>query len=260
MINIIAAELRRIRKRSTLLGALAMVAIAILTTTIVFTQAQEDKSTSPGVVQSRTLEAPDGLVATYGFASLILGAGFLVIFARAVTNDYQHSTLKVLLTREPRRLMFAAGKFVATTAFATATLIAIALAMLATASTIAAIRGLDLSEWWTWEGIGESTVGFLRLWAASMVWGLYGFALGTLLRAAGPAIGVGIGSFALGGHLLENFVDNAAEWFPSLVMAIFVVGGADGIKFATAALMTAVYAAVFAAASIATTRRGDVPG
>lgn len=260
MINVIAAELRRLVRRSALLGALAMIAIGVLTTAIIFSQAQDAKSSSPGVVQTSVLESHDGMVATYGFASLILGAGFLVIFSRAVTNDYQYSTLKVLLTREPRRLVFAGGKFVAITVFATAVLALIALAMLATAATIAGIRGLDLSDWWTSSGMADSLLGFMRLWSACMVWGIYGFLLGTLLRGAGAAIGVGIGSFALGGHLLENFVDNAAEWFPSLVMAVFVVGGTDGIPLASAAVMTTIYATIFAVGATAMTSRGDVPG
>lgn len=261
MINILHAEWTRLMRRGMLVGAVAIVGLGILTTALIFGQASNGaESGTPGVVGISLLEGDDGLVQTMAFGSQIVGGASLVLFARTVTNDYQHGTLKVLLTREPRRLAFLSAKFLAMTIFLALALVAMFLAMVSTASIMAGIRGIDSSAWWTVAGIGESLLGFLRLLGAALVWGLFGFALGTILRSGGPAIGVGIGVFAIGGHLVERFWANAAEWFPSIVLSVFTVGGTDAVSLTWASLMVAIYAVVLTAASALGFSRGDVPG
>jgi hypothetical protein len=260
MRNVLAAEGSRLLRRGMLLGILAVVGLGVLTSAIIFGQSSSGDERGPGVVPTAELEASDGLVKAFAFSSQIVGGAALVLYARSVTNDYQHGTLKVYLTREPRRLVFLSAKFLAMTAFLGVTLLVLLAAMIITASVVGGARGIDMSAWWTGEGVAATTFGFLRLAAAAMVWGLFGFALGTLLRSSGPAIGVGIGVFAIGGHLIENFWTNGGEWFPSLVLAVFTAGGTDTVSLGLASLMTALYAVILAGLSAFGFTRGDVPG
>lgn len=261
MRNLLNAEWLRLMRRGMLGAAAALVGLGVLATVLIFGQASDSpEGETPGLVRTALLEGADGLVQSLTLSSQVVGAASLVLFARTVTNDYQQGTLKVLLTREPRRLALLSAKFLAMALFVVLAVLAMFVAMTGAASLVAAARGIDASAWWTAAGIGETLLGLLRLLAASLVWGLLGFALGTLFRSAGPAIGVGIGMLAIGGHLVERFWSNAGSWYPSSVLSVFTVGGTDAVSLAWAGLVVALYAVGFAAAAAGGFLRGDVPG
>lgn len=261
MMHVVRAEWCRLMRRGSLLGAGVVVALGTVAASVIFGQAAiKPDPAQPQAVAIALLEAPDGLVQAFGFASQIVGAASLVLFARSVTTDYQQGTLKVLLTREPRRLVFLAGKGVAMAAFVVAAVLATVVAMVVTAMIAAATRGFDLSAWWSLEGFAAIGLGTLRLAATALVWGLVGTALGTTLRSAGAAIGIGIGVLAIGGHIVERFFTNASEWFPSLVLAAFTVGGTPAVSLALSGIVAAAYAVGLAIVAGIGFKWGDVPG
>ncbi len=259
MLNVVRSEWTKLMRPGLLIGgAGALVGLGVLGTLMVFSLAQHGPA-GPGPVQGADmLELSDGFVCSFVFSSQILGATSLVLFARVVTADYAQGTLKVLLAREPNRTRLLAGKYVATALFvATALLVAVAV-MLVVATVTAAQRDLAIEAWWTAEGWGTMALGFLRLEASTLVWGLFGFALGAIVRNGAAANGIGIGAIAIGGHLTEMFWDDAGKWLPDLVLGAFAMGGNDAIGLGNAGLVTALYAVVLAAAAGFAYNRGDV--
>lgn len=260
MMHILRAECSRIMRRGMILGAGVVVGLGILVSLIVFGQATTTPEPGePQQVSASRLEADNGLVQAFGFASQVIGGASLVFFARTITNDYQHGTLKVLLTREPRRLAFLTGKVMVIAGFVTICVLAAVVAMAGTGIVVAAVRGFDVAQWGTPNGVAETLLGFLRLLSTAYVWGLFGAALATIFRSAGPAIGLGLGGFAIGGHIVERFFGDAAQWFPSLVLAAFTAGGTDEVSVVTAGLVAAAYAVGLALVAGFAFTRGDVP-
>jgi len=262
IMNAIRAEWARLMSRNMFLGGIVLVALGALTTLIVFTQAGTGTpgTPDPGGISLSTLGGPKGIVQSLQFTGTLMGAISLVLFARTVTTEYQNGTLKVKLAREPRRLVLLSAKFLAMALFVAASLVAAFVAIVAVASIVGGVRGIDTSQWWTGDGIVESLLGLLRLLLASLVWGLFGFALGTILRSGGAAIGIGLGGLLIGGHIGERFWADAGRWLPDQVLAIFTIGGTDAVSMAYASLIVAVYAIVLSSASAFGFARGDVPG
>lgn len=133
-------------------------------------------------------------------------------------------------------------------------------AAVAMAGMVAQARGIDSSQWWTSAGIGENLLGFLRLLAASLVWGLFGFALGTTFRSGGAAIGIGLGALLIGGHIAARFWADADKWMPDSLLSVFATGGTTSVSLSYAGLVVASYAVTLGAVSGLSFSRGDVPG
>lgn len=258
MLNVVRSEWTKLMRPGMVLGgAGALVAFGVLGTLVVFGLA--DHSDGAGPAQpGDALEKNDGFARSFAFSSQVLGATSLVLFARIVTADYQQGTLKALLSREPSRTRLLVGKFLAMSTFVAIALVIAVGAMLLTALLAGNVNGLDLDAWWTGGGMASMSVGFLRLLASCMVWGLFGFGLGALVKNGAAANGIGIGGIAIGGHLMEMFWDDAGKWLPDLVLAAFSMGGSEALSLANASWIVALYAAVLAAASWLFYTRGDV--
>lgn len=255
--NALKAEWTRLMSRGMLLGGAVFVGMGILVTVIVFASA--GGANGPGVTVS-VLSGSDGFVQSLRFTGTILGGISLVLFARTVTNEYQFSTLKVKLSQEPRRLVLLSGKFLAMALFLAAALVMTYIAMVSVASVVAGARGIDASPWWTSKGVAENLLGFLRLLAASIVWGLFGFALGTVLRSGGAAIGIGLGALLIGGHVGERFWADAERWLPDSLLGIFSAGGTASVSLAYASSVVVLYGVILGVISAFGFTRGDVPG
>jgi ABC-type transport system involved in multi-copper enzyme maturation permease subunit len=239
-------------------GAGALVGLGVLGTLVVFSLAQHDATGQGPAQPADVLQQANGFARSFGFTSQVIGATSLVLFARVVTSDYAQGTLKGLLAREPSRTKLLAGKYVAMALFVSLALLLAVAIMLVVASITAAQRDLDLSAWWTAAGWGEIVLGGLRLEASTLVWGLFGFALGAIVRNGAAANGIGIGAIAIGGHLMEMFWDDAGQWLPDLVLGAFAMGGNAALSLANAAGVVALYAALLAAAAWFAYNRGDV--
>ncbi|MFA5944312.1 MAG: ABC transporter permease [Candidatus Thermoplasmatota archaeon] len=259
MLNVIRSEWAKLMRPGMILGgAGALIGLGVAGTLMVFSLAQHGPA-GPGPVQgAEMLELTDGFVRSFVFSSQILGATSLVLFARIVTADYAQGTLKVLLAREPNRTRLLAGKYVTMAAFVATVLLLAVAAMLVVATVTALNRGLDISAWWTPQGWGEMALGVLRLEAGTLVWGLFGFAIGAIVRNGAAANGIGIGAIAIGGHLTEMFWDDAGKWLPDLVLGAFAMGGNGDISLANAGGVVALYAAILGTLAWFAYNRGDV--
>lgn len=259
MMHVVRAEwLKLMHRGMVVMGGGGLVGLAALGTLLVFSQAQDAPSpTGPGFTTA-VLQQPDGLVQSLALTSQIVGAVSLVLFARAVTNEYAHGTLKVALTREPRRGALLAGKFLAMGAFVSVAGLVAVMAALGVGSAVAAARGMDVAAWWGSEGLSDLGLGVLRFEAALLVWGLFGFALGAVFRSGAAATGLGVSVIFVGGHLLERFWADAGEWLPNLVLSTFTVGGTELLSLGAATLVVGLYAVVLAGTSLLAFTRGDV--
>lgn len=258
--NVIRSEWRKLMRPGMVLGGALLVAVAALGAFLVFVNAvaQPDPKADAMAFSFARLQQPDGLVASILLIGQLIGAVSMVIFARSFGNDYTNGTLKVALTREPRRARFLGGKLVALSAFVTISVVLGFLVMTGVAATIAANRGIDTSQWWTGTGLADSAGGLGRLVVASLIWGLIGVTLGILTRSGSLAVGIGLPAIVIGEHVLQRFWNDGAKWMPGIVTSAFAAGGTADWSLAAATTLSMAYAAVLVLASAGTFIRRDV--
>lgn len=260
----VKAEWTKLMRPGMLLGGAGLLVglMTFATAMIVVSALPEppvDAMAPPGMRPTEEqLESSEGALLIFGILVHIVGVVSAVIFAQGIGAEYSNATLKTMLTREPRRLVFLAGKVVATATFIGAAMLVGMVVVLGAGGHVASSQGLDLSGWLT-DGAWTTTLGGLaRLFVAALVQGFIGLALGLLLRAPGPAVGAAAGYVLAVEPLIMNAWSASAEWLPGPVLTAFTRGGTEAISLATATALVALYAAILLAVGGAVIARRDV--
>lgn len=152
MIRSFRAELLKLHRPSVRYGAGAVLpAFAVLATVLVFVNAatvagRPDPAANGFDVTLAQLAASGGLTRGFTGSATVIGVLVFVLFLTSVTGEYGHGTLRVLLTREPRRLPLLAGKLLALLAFTAATLLAAEVMSGLAAVALAGLRDVPTTE------------------------------------------------------------------------------------------------------------------
>ncbi|MES2155760.1 MAG: ABC transporter permease subunit [bacterium] len=279
MMNALRAESYKLRRRGMLLGTFGIiVGMSLLIATILFATAKPqaqivaDAIASAGQAGGRngpgisfeTLEKADGFATAFQFAAQIIGVVCLVVFAQSFGSEYGQGTLKVLFSQEPRRLRVLAGKVLALAALVIGAVLVAFVLQTALVILIAKAKGIDTSAWWTAHAALDGTMLVLRVAAAAMAWGAMGTFLAVLLRAAPPAIGIGIGYTLLVEGILAFALKGATKWLPGQALQSFVGWGSSAnaqtslLPAGWACVAVAAYTAAFLIASGILFARRDV--
>src|SRR5438067_1202465 len=130
MLRALRSEWYKLWRRGMVLGGIGtMAGIALLAVILLFANAK-DAATPPGgpgggpggpgeraLPTLAALAKANGMVLAFTFSGALIGLISLVLFAQALGSEYREGTLKVLLSREPRRLVLLAGKLAAMAGF-----------------------------------------------------------------------------------------------------------------------------------------------
>lgn len=257
MMRAFASELLKLRRPGMLLGGVGTIAgLAALITILLWATATE--SVDPTALRRglplALLAGPTGLLPAFSYAPSLVGVVALVLFAQSLGAEYGQGTLKVLLSREPRRLAILAGKLTALAVLMVVATLAATLVQLGAATAMAAGRGVDLGL--LYDDVPGSLALVARVWAGALAWGFMGTALAALFRSAPPAIGVGIGYTLVGEGLVSLALPDVGRYLPGQAIAAFVAGGVRApdspitpLSTELALVLMATYAAVFLVAS-----------
>lgn len=256
MIRAFASEWSKLGRPGMFLGGLGTMSfIALFIVSILFLSAEPAAETpspgddGPGQQQPlptiERLEEFDGILVGFQFAGNLLGIVALVLFAGNIGTEYSQGTIKVLLSREPRRLRLLLGKLAAIALFVGVGVLIALLLQTVLAYLLATGRDFATDAWLTRDTAVEGVVTFARVWASSLVWGLMGAALAVLFRSAAPSIGIGIGYTVVGEPIVILVWNDGAKWLPGGVLMAFNEGGNLLLDFAPAALLVAMYALLF---------------
>lgn len=265
MIHAIKAEWMKLTRRGMILGgAGVMVGFMTLATLLTLQSALPEPPTGvAGPVMRPTLaqiEASDGLLSIFGILVHIVGIVSAVIFAQSIGSEYSNGTLKVMLTREPRRLVLLSAKILAISGFIAAAIFVAFIVLFGASNHMADAKEYDISAWMSSEGWSASLGGLARLWVAALVQGLIGLTLGVLFRSPAPAVGVGIGYiFALEPLIIGSWSE-AAKWLPGPVLTAFTKGGTADVPILMASALVALYSLALIAVAGVIIQRRDVVG
>jgi ABC-2 type transport system permease protein len=252
------AELLKLRRPAVLYGAsAAMLGFALLATILTFVTATSATTAAPSPVGGAALGStlwqlgqPSGLTRGFTIAAGFIGLLVFVLFTTNMTSEYGLGTIRVLLTRQPRRARLLAGKLLALLAFVAALLLAAEL--LSAAAAIALAHGHDVStaDWFTTDGLGHLTGDYANAVLTATVFGAVGIALGVFTRSTPIALGIGLAWLGPLEHILQLSWSGAARWLPGLVFDAVANGGTSVTTYQRALVTALVYTGL--ALSVAT--------
>ena len=263
LINVVASELLRVRRRGFALGWLGLTAgLAVLIDVVMFQIVKNGSAppaNGPGInfPTAATLLSDQGIVAGLPAASSMFGVVALSFWALATSTDYSTGLIRILVSTEPRRWRLLLGKWMAL-ATATALTTGVALVVNLMVAPIAArAAGFTPTEWGTNLApvLASATV---NLFCALLVWGTIGLALATLTRSSGIAIGVGIGYVLLLETVIKAAASSVGRWLPGSTIAALANGGTPDLSYGSALALGLGYVVVALGAALVVFTRRDV--
>ena len=260
MLRAYKSELIRFKKTG-LIGAGIMVAFTALITMFTFIgfEGGDGPGSGPdGLASITDLAAADGWVGGLVAAASMIGIVALALFAISIAKDYERGTIRQLLVGEPRRALLLGGKIAALATFVVAGVAVATLAGMATAFAFSSSAVVSTAAWTTSAGLTAVVSASLNVMIATVVWGLAGAVLATFTKSASAAITAGIAYMLIGENLLGLVWETASEWLPSGTLDTFTAGGSASVSYADSALLMALYAAAFVAATFVVFQRRDI--
>lgn len=258
----ILAELIKLRRRSILIGAGAVIPLlTIIATVTVFAAADNGPPPAAQAEFSPTLSmlgAAGGMTRGFTATASFLGLLVLIVFIASTTSEWGQGTARMLLTREPRRLQVFAGKAVALLVVTSAALLAALIVAAITAYIMAAARGIPTGAWLTGNGLQDAAGDWARAALSLSCYGLLGIAVGTLIRSTTVAIAIAFAWFFPLEHIVQDAWAGAGRWFPGLLFEAVTSDGNNQTTFARALALGAVVVVVLASVAAVDLRRRDI--
>jgi ABC-2 type transport system permease protein len=266
MIRSFRAELIKLRRPAVLYGAAgAMLGFALLATVLTFATASSATTAPASPVGGAALEStvaqlgqPGGLTRGFTIAAGFIGLLVFVLFTTSMTSEYSLGTIRVLLTRQPRRARLLAGKLLALLAFVAALLLAAELLASAAAVALAQARNISTTDWFTAAGLQHGAGDYANAVLTATVFGAVGITVGVFCRSTPIALGVGLAWLGPLEHIVQLNWSAAARWFPGLVFDAVASGGTAIITYPRALVMALAYAGLAISAGTVSFLRRDV--
>ncbi|HEV2259964.1 MAG TPA: ABC transporter permease [Streptosporangiaceae bacterium] len=263
MIRSFRSELLKLRRPSVIFGGGAVLAgFTVLATVLTFTTATATATAAQnGRYATSTfagLAGANGLTRGFANAAGLLGILVFVLFLTSMTSEYSHGTLRMLLTRQPRRARLLGGKFLALVAVTAAAMMAALLLSAAVAIPLAHSRGIATTAWFTVGGLGHLASNYGNAVLAVVFFGTAGFALAVLLRSTVLALGVGLAWLLPLENIVQNSWAGSGHWLPGLLFGAVGRGGTDIVSYQVALALALAYCAIALTVASASFLRRDV--
>ena len=261
MIRSFRSELLKLRRPGMIFGGGAVLAgFTVLATVLTFTTATATgKAAQEGRYATSTfagLAGADGLTRGFANAAGLLGIVVFVLFLTSMTGEYSYGTLRVLLTRQPRRARLLGGKFLALVAVAAAAMVAALLLSAAAAIPLAHGQGIATTAWFTVGGLSHLASNYGNALLAVVFFGTAGFALAVLLRSTVLALGVGLAWLLPLENIVQNSWAGSGHWLPGLLFGAVARGGTNIVSYQVALALALAYSAIaLTVASVSFLRR-----
>jgi ABC-type transport system involved in multi-copper enzyme maturation permease subunit len=257
-----ASEWIKLRRRSMLLwGFGAGLFFPLLATILTIERATRTPQLFSGHgihITYAVLEQPNGLVHGVTDVSGLIGIVSLCLFAAAFSIEYSQGTLRNLLVREPRRATFLAGKFAAMVSFILVVVIVSIGISVAVAFILAPGRGISTSAWTGSTGLNDLFQSVFHAWLAASFYGVFGAALGILLRSPAVSIPVAVIYFLpIEAIIVGAIWSGGANWLPAHLLNALAHGGNGDSSYYHALLMLAIYSLAIGGAIVTLFKRRD---
>lgn len=262
MLGAFSSEWVKLRRRAMLLWGLGGgLFFALIATIFTIERAVKNPGLFPlrrGRVSFYQLEMPTGLVHGVVDISTLIGIVALCLFAGAFATEFSQGTMRNLLVREPRRTQLLSGKFLALVTFiAIVVIVAVGVAV-AVAFALAPGKGISTSAWTSSAGLSDLGQAVLHAFLAAAIYGVFGGALGVILRSPGVAIGVAIAwVIPIEAIIVGAIWSGGDRWLPGQLLDALAHGGNSNSSYSHALVILVIYAVVAAAGTLVLFNRRD---
>jgi len=259
MLNVVKAELRKLRRPTLFFGTMgaALFFTGLITSFIYLMidspQGNGDRGRS---ISREVLALASGSV--NGFASVggFLGIIALCVFAAQTAQEYTYGTLRNLLIRQPGRMKILIGKFISMALFAIAMITIAAVVSIAISYILASGAEVSTDLWFTSDGFDAIFTTFINVTISVVAFGIVGMVLGLLLRSPISAISFGVLWLLIVENLLIAVKNSLQNWLPGAQLSAIASGGAIDLTYKHALTVGGIYVAVGAiVASVLFVRR-----
>jgi ABC-2 type transport system permease protein len=261
MSNAFASEWIKLRRRSLFYGSYAaMFAVACLVTVLTFGTAGRTAATGPagGSTPLSQLAQSGGSVNGLEGSLTILGVIAFAIAASQMAMEYGQGTLRNLLVRQPRRIVFLVGKFLAVSTFMIGAVALATVGAIVVAFAMAHGRGVPTDQWTMLSGLRAMGTGFIDVALATVGFALLGMTLGIVMRSSVAAVAIGIAYLLPVEQILASTVTSTAGYLPGQLLSAVAQGGTSTIGYVHSLVGTLLYLAIAAFVGITLFLRRDV--
>ena len=259
MLNVVKAELRKLRRPTLFFGTIgAAIFFTGLITSFTYLmiyspQGNDDRGRT---ISREVLGLASGSI--NGFASVggFLGIIALCVFAAQTAQEYTYGTLRNLLIRQPGRMKILIGKFLSMLLFALVMILIAAVISIAISYILAPGAKVSTDLWFTSDGFEAIFTTFINVAISVVAFGIVGMVLGLLLRSPISAISFGVLWILIIEVLLMAVKNSLQSWLPGAQLSAIASGGTLDLTYKHALTVGGLYVAVGAiVASILFVRR-----
>jgi ABC-type transport system involved in multi-copper enzyme maturation permease subunit len=237
MLNVVKAELRKLRRPTLFFGTMGAVVFfsglfsALLYLLIDSPQGNGDRGR---VISRDVLSLASGGV--QGFASVggFLGIIALCVFAAQTAQEYTYGTLRNLLVRQPSRMKILSGKLISMMIFALVMIVLSAIISIGTSAILAPTVDVSTDLWFSNAGIELIYTTFVNVTISVVCFGVIGMVLGLLLRSPISAISFGVLWLLIVENLLVAVKSSTQSWLPGSQLTIIASGGNGDVTYSHA--------------------------
>ena len=259
MLNVVRAELRKLRRPTLFLGTMGAVVFfsglfsALLYLLIDSPQGNADRGQ---VITREALSLASGGVQGFSSVGGFLGVIALCVFAAQTAQEYTYGTLRNLLIRQPSRMKILGGKLISMMIFALAMIVLSAIVSIGTSVILAPTVDVLTDLWFSSAGIELIYTTFINATISVVGFGVLGMALGLLLRSPISAISFGVLWLLIIELLLITVKNSLQSWLPGAQLSAIASGGTMDLSYTHALTVGGVYVAIGAiVASVLFVRR-----
>ena len=259
MLNVVKAELRKLRRPTLFFGTMGAVVFfsglfsALLYLLIDSPQGNADRGQ---VISREVLSLASGGVQGCASVGGFLGVIALCVFAAQTAQEYTYGTLRNLLVRQPSRMKILTGKLISMMIFAVVMIVLSAIIGIGTSIILAPTVDVSTELWFSNTGIELIYTTFVNVTISVVGFGVIGMVLGLLLRSPISAISFGVLWLLIVENLLVAVKNSTQSWLPGSQLTIIASGGSADVSYSHALATGSAYV-VFGAivASILFVRR-----
>jgi hypothetical protein len=232
---------------------------AVTLLNVAFADEPRSAETANGVGRTiAELELPAG--PTAGLSVTVFGFGILLFCVSAATygGHWTSGTLRTMLVRQPRRLHFVVGVWLALVVLAAGAVIVSAVVSMVVSFAVAEGSGVSTAAWSGGGVVRATLLAVAEAWVACVGHVTLGAALGLLMRTTVPAVALGFGWLFIVESLVPQEYPDSYRWLPGLLLAAIAADGTAAVPLGTALTTAALYVALLAVPAVVSFRRRDV--
>ena len=261
MINVVWAEMRKLRRPTLLLSTMAIVTLLTsLFTFLTFWRVGDPKGNGRRgeIVTAQFLSTAHGISYGFSLVSFLLGIVALCIFASQTAQEYTYGTLRNLLVRQPARMKILAGKYISMVLFALLMVLLSLISSIAVAYILAGHAHVNTTAWTTSAGISALATALGNVLLSVASFGTVGMILGLLFRSPISAIATGVIWFLILENILAGVVSSTAKCLPGQNITNLTTARDFTFSYQHSLIMDAIYLVVSGSIVALLFKRRDV--